>query len=144
MAVGVEQRRQQTEQHHLGLEWTSGMPGGTTPTIPTAIRASGAETSSRSASAVTASTAATSATRVMTSSTPGLWPPGRRVRWTRLGHPAHRVSPAEVGDPEPVEREHEERPAVRREGQHVGDHPAVGEHLGRIAERIDEDVVQPP
>ena len=32
---------------------------------------------------------------------------------------------------------------MRREGQHVGDHPAVGEHLGRLAERVDEGVVEP-
>src|SRR5687768_9253452 len=54
------------------------------------------------------------------------------------GHPEHRVAPAEVLEAVRAERERDEGAPVCGEGQHVGDHPAVREHLRRFTERIDE------
>ncbi len=58
-------------------------------------------------------------------------------------YPAHRVPGAEVGDPGRVERADRERAPVGGEGQHVGQHPPVGEHLGWVADRVDERLVEP-
>ena len=69
---------------------------------------------------------------------------GGRAAHGRARHPAHRVAPAEVGPlPRSISACDDEGPVVRREGQHVRDHPAVGEHLGGLAQRIDEGVVEP-
>ncbi len=59
-----------------------------------------------------------------------------------LGHPEHRVAPAELLDAVRGERQRHQGPPVRREGEHVRDHAAVGEHLGRLAQRVDERVVE--
>ena len=65
------------------------------------------------------------------------------ARWVSgLGDPAHRVAPAELLDAVLAEREHDQRAPVGGEGEHVRDHPAVGEDLGRLAQRVDERVVE--
>ena len=50
--------------------------------------------------------------------------------------------PSRARRAEPRQGQHDEGPAVRRERQHVGDHPAVGEDLARLAQRVDEGVVE--
>ena len=143
-----------------GSRWISGTPGKYDPATPTAISSSGAGKSMRSARAVNASTTTAMATSRNAISTAPLCPspPGpdssavrcEISRWASqtigggsggLGDPAHRVAPAELLEAVLAEREHDERPPVGGEGEHVRDHPAVREHLGRLAQRVDERVV---
>jgi hypothetical protein len=60
-----------------------------------------------------------------------------------LGHPAARIAGSEVVDPGVDQRTRHERSAMRREREDVGDDAAIGEDLGRLAQRIDERVVEP-
>ena len=57
--------------------------------------------------------------------------------------PAHRVAGAEVGDPGRVERADRERAAVGGEREDVREHAAVREDLRRVADRVDERLVEP-
>ena len=60
-----------------------------------------------------------------------------------LGDPVHRVAGTEVGDAGVAKGAENQHPPVRGERQHVGDHPAVREGLRRVAEGVDERLVQP-
>src|SRR3954464_9080190 len=61
-------------------------------------------------------------------------PAGRLQVLRRLGDVAHWIARAEVGDTGVGERAEHEWAAVGGKRQHVSNHPAVGETLGRIAE----------
>src|SRR5213076_3060870 len=60
-----------------------------------------------------------------------------------LGHPAHRISRAEVVDSGVDERAADQCPTVGGERQHVSDHPRVREDLRRVADRVDERLLEP-
>src|SRR6478735_2690158 len=144
-----------------GSRWISGTPGTYDPATPTAISSSGAGKSRRSARAVNASTATAMATSRTAISTAPIVSELARTRFVcgslrdfplgvadeseegsgGLGDPAHRVAPAELFEAVLAEREHHEGAPVGGEGEDVGDHPAVREHLGRLAQRVDERVV---
>ena len=59
-----------------------------------------------------------------------------------LGDPAHRIAAAEVGHTGVDQRAADESPSMRCKRQHVGDHPAVGEDLRWVADRVDERLVK--
>src|SRR4029077_12854784 len=54
------------------------------------------------------------------------------------GLPLARIAVAEIAESEIPEGRQRQGPAKRREVKDVGDHPTVGERLGRIAGRVDE------
>src|SRR4051794_20312798 len=124
------------------LRWTVGRPGTYDAATPTTISPSGAGKETRSATAVPASTTIARATSSNAISTRTFLPCRRGGVGSRpLRDPSHGVTPAELVMAEARECEHDDRPAVRRKGEHVGDHPAVGEDLGAFAERVHEGVV---
>jgi hypothetical protein len=54
----------------------------------------------------------------------------------------HGVARAQVGDPRVQKGAADERAAMRRESQDVGNHPAVGEDSRRVAQGIDEGLIE--
>ena len=56
----------------------------------------------------------------------------------------HRVAGTQVGDAGRVQRTDDDRPPGRAEREHMRQHAAVREHLRRIAEGVDERLVEPP
>src|SRR3954447_12416817 len=126
------------------LRWTVGTPGTYDPTTPRTISPSGAGKPRRSAIAVPASTETASATSRKAISTRTISPRADAARWScSFRDPPHRVAPPELVVAEPGQGEDHDRAPVRREGDDVGDHPAVGEHRGLLADRVDEGVVEP-
>ena len=66
----------------------------------------------------------------------------RRPELPALGDPQAGVAVAKIWDARGLERSEDEDPAMRSERQHVGNEPAIGEDLVRLALGVDEGLVE--